>query len=86
MTLKLCQFKEHFYGKIMQKMCIKTYSQTRYLFCQVTQNSHCMQDIFLKIRYFERGLSNTLKEVNFIFSFEPSPLYWTKLQTKGVWN
>ena len=28
---------------------------------------------FLKIRYFERGLSKSLKKVNFIFSFEPSP-------------
>ena len=32
--------------------------------------SHCMQEIFLKIRYFERGLSKSLKKVNFIFSFE----------------
>ena len=37
-------------------------------------NSHCMQEILLKIRYFERGLSKSLKKkVNFIFSFEPSP-------------
>ena len=26
-----------------------------------------------KNRYFERGLSKSLKKVNFIFSFEPSP-------------
>ena len=32
-----------------------------------------MQEIILKIRYFERGLSKSLKKVNFIFSFEPSP-------------
>ena len=30
--------------------------------------------ILLKIRYFERGLSKSLKKVNFIFSLEPSPL------------
>ena len=30
------------------------------------QNSHCMQDI-LKVRYFERGLSKSLKKGNFIF-------------------
>ena len=36
----------------------------------VTQNSHCMQEILLKIRYFERGLSKSLKKVN----FEASPL------------
>ena len=27
----------------------------------------------LKIRYFESGLSKTLKKYTFIFSFEPSP-------------
>ena len=31
------------------------------------QNSHCMQDIILKVRYFERGLSKSLKKGNFIF-------------------
>ena len=33
-----------------------------------------MQEILSKIRYFERGLSKNLKKVNFVFSFEPSPL------------
>ena len=32
-----------------------------------------MQEILLKIRCFERGLSESLKKVNFIFSFEPVP-------------
>ena len=32
-----------------------------------------MQEILLKIRYFERGLSKSLKKVNFIFSFESIP-------------
>ena len=32
-----------------------------------------MQEIILKIRYFERGQSKIFKNVNFIFSFEPSP-------------
>ena len=31
-----------------------------------------MQEFVLKIRYFERALSKSLKKVNFIFSFEPS--------------
>ena len=30
-----------------------------------------MQEILLKIRYFEIGLSKTLKKVNFMFSSEP---------------
>ena len=32
-----------------------------------------MQEILLKIRYSESGLSKTLKKVNFVFSFEPNP-------------
>ena len=32
-----------------------------------------MEEIHLKIRYYERELSKSLKKVNFIFSFEPSP-------------
>ena len=46
-----------------------------------------MQEILLKIRYFEKGLSNILKNVNFIFPFKPSPFYWMKLsKTKAVWK
>ena len=33
-----------------------------------------MQKILLKIRYFEIGLSKSLKKVNFIF-FKPSPFF-----------
>ena len=36
-----------------------------------------MQEIVWTIKYFERGLSKSLKIV--IFSFEPSPFLWTKL-------
>ena len=36
------------------------------------QSSHCMQEIRLKIRYFGRGLSKSLRRVKFIFSFESS--------------
>ena len=32
-----------------------------------------MQEIVLKVRYFERGLSKSLKKGNFIFSFDPVP-------------
>ena len=46
-----------------------------------------MQEVLLEIRYFERELSKNLLKVNFTFSFEPSPFYWTKLlKTKEVWN
>ena len=39
-----------------------------------------MQEILLKIRYSERGLSKCLKKVNFIFSFESSPFYGQSYQ------
>ena len=34
-----------------------------------------MQEIVLKIRCFERGLSESLKKINFIFSFESNTFY-----------
>ena len=34
------------------------------------------------MRYFEKGLLKSLKKVNFVFSFEPSPFQWTKLLNK----
>ena len=41
----------------------------------LTQSSHCIQEIFLKIRYFEmeRGSPKIFLKVNFIFSFNPVP-------------
>ena len=46
-----------------------------------------MQEIILKVGYFERGLPKSLKVANLIFSFEPSPFQLTKLsKTKGAWN
>ena len=40
---------------------------------KASPGQHYMQKILLKIRYFEIGLSKSLKKVNFIFSFAPSP-------------
>ena len=47
-----------------------------------------MQEIILEVKYFERGLSESLKKGNFIFSFEPSPFQYTKLskKKKEAWN
>ena len=36
-------------------------------------NSHRRQEIILKVRCFERGLSKSLEKVNFIFSYKPGP-------------
>ena len=41
-----------------------------------------MQEIPLKIKYFERGLSKSLKKVNFIFSYESSPFNGQNYQTQ----
>ena len=35
--------------------------------------SHCMQEIILKARYFERGLSKGLKKVTFFLLSSPVP-------------
>ena len=43
-----------------------------------------MQNIILKIRHFERGLSKSLKKVNFIFSFKPIPYNGQIYQKKGA--
>ena len=37
------------------------------------QQGHCMQEILLRIRYFERALPKSLKKVYFIFFFKSSP-------------
>ena len=43
-----------------------------------------MQEIILKVRFFERRLSKSLKKGNFIFSFESSPFQQAKQSnTKG---
>ena len=42
-----------------------------------------MQEILLKIRYFERGWSKSLKKANFIFSFEPSLLMAKLIKDKS---
>ena len=55
------------------KKCAPKASPRLLLIWYITQSSHCMQEIRLKTRYFERGFSKTLKKVNFIFSFEASP-------------
>ena len=43
------------------------------------QNSHCMHNIVLKVRYFEKGLSKGLKKGNFIFFFGTQSLLIVKI-------
>ena len=38
-----------------------------FYFGKQPKNSHCMQEILLKTRYFERGLSKTLKKQTLLF-------------------
>ena len=56
-----------------RKYAPKATTRSHFNFSKVTKNSHCMQKILLKIRYFERGLSKSLKKVNFIFLYNPVP-------------
>ena len=44
-----------------------------FLFWQITQSSHCLQEIILKIRICERGLSKTLKKFTVFFLLNPFP-------------
>ena len=57
----------------MQNMFTKRQPRPLFNFAKKNKNSHCTQEILLKIKYFERGLSKSLEKVKFIFSFEPSP-------------
>ena len=60
----------------MEKSCRKYVSKANprpfFLFLVTTQNSHCIQEILLKIRCFERGLLKAIIKGKFIFSLEPS--------------
>ena len=65
--------KKHFNGQIIQKMCTKSYFQTllKFLLNNPKQPLHARNSF--NNRHFERGLSKSLKKVNFICSFETSP-------------
>ena len=54
--------KEHFYGKTIQKMSTKSQLDS---FLILVNNPK--QPLHAKKRYFERGLSKSLKKVNFFF-------------------
>ena len=60
----------------MEKSCRKCASKASpkplFYFYKQPKKAIACKKIILKIRYFERGLSKTLKKVNLIFSFEPS--------------
>ena len=58
----------------MEKVCIKCAPKTNprlFQFWLIAQNSQCMQEALLKIRYCERGLSKNLDKVKLMFSFAP---------------
>ena len=58
----------------MEKSCRKYANASpgpRYLLNNSKQPLHAR--CLLKVRYFERGLTKSLKKGNFIFSFEHSP-------------
>ena len=45
-----------------------------------------MLEIPLKIGYFERGLSKTLKKAHFVFPSEPGPILMYNIIRKGASN
>ena len=61
----------------MEKSCRKHAPNTSpkhlFYFGKQPKKSHCMQEILLKIRYFERGLSKTFKKVTLFFLSNPVP-------------
>ena len=61
---------ENFYGKIMQKYMHQKLEHFLILVSNPKQLLHAI--ILLKIQYFQKELSKSLKKVNFIFSFEPN--------------
>ena len=61
--------KEHLLWKNQAENVRKSYSQTPSSFWLITQNNPYMQEILLKIRYFERQSSKSLKKVNFVLFF-----------------
>ena len=73
MTIKPCQLMEYQIKNIsIEKSCRKCAAKAspRPLY---NFGSCCMQEIILKVRYFETGLSKSLKKGNLIFSFESNP-------------
>ena len=59
-----------FMGKSCRK-CVQKASPRPFL--TLVNNSHCMQKIRLKIRYFERGLAKTFKKLTLFFLSNPVP-------------
>ena len=55
-------------GNVHQKLVIDPF-----LILVITQNSYCMQENVLKIRYIQKGLSKNLKKVKLFFFSKPIP-------------
>ena len=76
MTLKLCHLIEYYVRNIFMEKSCRNYApkaspRTLLNFDTINQNSHRMQEIVLKIRYFERGLSKSHKKLTLIFLSNP---------------
>ena len=72
----------------MEKVCRKCASKTNprpFQFQQIVQNSQCIQESVLKIRYLERGLSKILKKNQLGFFFCTQSLFMDNtMKTKGL--
>ena len=59
--------------KSCRKYALKASPKPLFNFKKLPSTGIARKTFFLKIRYFERGLSKSFKKPNFIFSFELSP-------------
>ena len=74
MTSKLCPLIEyHIKNNFIRKSCRNHLVPDPLLILENNPKQPLHAKITLRIKYFERGLSKSLK-VNFVFSLEPSPL------------
>ena len=71
---------DHFVEKSCRKQAPKASPRPLFKFGKYPQNNHCMQEIVLKIRYFERRFSKSLKKLNFTFSLSENHNHWVKLK------
>ena len=62
------QIKNIFIEKSCRKYALKVSPRPLY-----NLNNHCMHEIILKVRYFERGLWKSLKKITSLFLSNPVP-------------
>ena len=65
--------KEHFYGKIMQKILVLESSRPLFTLVNISKQPLHARNYFKNKIFWRMIIKKALKKVNFIFSSEPSP-------------